>query len=202
VNSIRKLFLSLYVYILLAIGGVLRLILGIANESIDFEHPFKDWLVILALIISLLAFIWSCMNVWHYYQESRDLFHSNKLIELSKRMKTSKLGLIPFYILNYVFYVFLFLLSFAVSRGFILFHPLMIIFIFASIYTYAIVVLTSYDGIALINIYYKNNVVSKNMFLIITGMQLLFVVDVLATLLILFNKDFLDYQQESYITSD
>ncbi len=195
-KNIRNFMILLYMYITFLIIFVLRFHYIVTNEVYS-DNFFQDWLFSITLIIVLMTLILSVLTLFKNYLESKRIFIEKEIKLLTRRMKILKLGMIPFYILNFALYMFSFLLLLAASRGWIIFSPLIIIFIFVVILTYLIVVLTSYDGIALTNIYFKNKIVSRNIYLVLVVMQLLFVFDIVATILILFNRDFLDYQLDS-----
>lgn len=195
-KNIRNSMIFLYTYISFSIIFVLRFHYIVTNDAYS-DNFFQDWLFSITLIVVLVTLVLGVFALIKNYLESKRIFIEKEIKLLTRRMKILKLGLIPFYILNFVLYMYSFLLLLAASRGWILFSPLIIVFIFVVFLTYGIVILTSYDGIALANIYFKNKIISRNMYFVLAIMQLLFVFDIVATILILFNRDFLDYQLDS-----
>jgi hypothetical protein len=141
------------------------------NQSNIHEHlstVFIIWFV-LYCIISIINIVSIIIN---YKENDTEL--------LFKKMKRVKIGLIPYWIINFICYVPISVVLLLAGHGFgFIIVP---IFIFAS---YMVLCLTSLFSILYLLKLKKNNKISKKQFIIHTLLQLIFVVDIIDTIYII-----------------
>jgi hypothetical protein len=106
-------------------------------------------------------------------------------IALRKYMKRLKFGAIPYFILNFLFYLLLFLFFFAASRGIVVFTPLPLFFLIPIFFTYLSVLFTSPYAIGFIVALRNEDKMKIGKLVIHILMQLCFVLDVIDTIVLL-----------------
>jgi hypothetical protein len=141
---------------------------NLENQSNIFEHlstVFIIWFV-LYCIISIINIVSIIID-----------YRKNDTELLFKKMKRVKIGLIPYWVINFICYLPISVVMLLVGHGFgFLIVP---IFIFAS---YMVLCLTSLFSILYLLNLKKNNNISKKQFIIHTLLQLIFVVDIIDTI--------------------
>jgi hypothetical protein len=176
---IRSTLAGLYVNFILVILLLVSLVSGLINNSMG---DWKQWLIISLLIItSILNTLFAVINIKNAIQ----MVKRNEYKSLRKSMKVLKLGAIPYFIINFLIYLMLFLLLFAASRGIILFSPIPLMFLIPITFTYLTVLFTSSYGIGYVVIIGKEKRLKKSKLLIHILMQLCFVLDIFSTIVLL-----------------
>lgn len=147
-------------------------------EMIDISDPsrfYNKWPIIFLLWFILFLVI-SLVNIISLIFDSKN----NNLETLFNKMKRIKLGLISYWVLNFIFYIPISTILLVIGHGFgFLIVP---IFIFAS---YIVLILTSLFSITYLYQLRKNNTISKKQFIINTILQLIFVIDIIDTIYII-----------------
>lgn len=176
---IRNLLIGLYINIFLVILLFVLMFKSSTNQSIG------EWtlLVVLcaAVITSILSIIFGVINIINTYKLCKD----NEYNSLRKYMKVLKFGAVPYFIINFIVYFFIFFIFLAASRGIILFTPIPLIFIGIIFFTYLAVIFTSSYGIDFLVIVKKEKIIKTGSLVIHILLQLCFVLDVVDTLIIL-----------------
>ena len=165
--------------------SIIFLIVGLLRGAIkrNMGSLTKGLLIGLAIITSVLCLILAIINIIN----TCSLYKNKDYNSLRKSMKTLKLGMIPYFILNFLFYLLLALLFFAASRGMIIFTPIPILLLVPVFFTYLTVLFTSCYGMGFIAIINKENRINSGKMIIHILFQLCFVLDVISTIILL-NK--------------
>ena len=176
---VRNALLVLYINLFLVILLLVSLLWGLINHM----ENWIQWLLTVAVVISgILNVIFAVKNVLNTFT-----FYKNKEYNsLRKCMKVLKLGVIPYFVINFVVYLLLFTLFFAASRGLMIFTPIPLFFLFPIFFTYLTVLSsTSPYGIGFAVILRKGNRLKNRELMIHVLLQLCFVLDVIGTLILL-----------------
>lgn len=151
-------------------------------------------MVSFALVISgILNIVFAAINIKNTYK----LYRNNESAYLRKFMKVLKLGAIPYFMLNFILYLLLFMLFFAASRGIIMFSPIPLMFLIPVFFTYLSVLFTSLYGMGFAFAMQKEQKMKTGKLIIHILLQLCFVLDVLDTLILLKN-----YKIEQVVNKD
>jgi hypothetical protein len=178
-KHIRNTLVGLYASLFLVILLLVCLFWGLLDQEMG---SWRQWLVIFALIISgVLNVISAIVNIKNAYQ----LCKNSDTITLRKYMKRLKLGAIPYFILNFVFFLLLFLLFFAASRGIFIFTPIPMLFLIPIFFTYLAVLFTSPYAIGFAVVLSNENKMKTGKLVIHILLQLCFVLDVVDTIVLL-----------------
>lgn len=174
-NTLVGLYISLFFVILLLVFLFWGLIdTGFGN--------WRQWLVTFALILlGVLNVVFAIANIKNSYR----LCKNRDTITLRKYMKRLKLGAIPFFILNFVFYLLLFFFFFAASRGIFIFTPIPMVFLIPIFFTYIAVLFTSPYAIGFLIVLQNENKMKSGKLVIHVLLQLCFVLDVVDTIVLL-----------------
>jgi hypothetical protein len=152
---------------------------GLIDKEIG---SWRQWIATFALIISgVLSVVFAIVNIKNAYQ----LYKNRDSITLRKYMKRLKFGAIPYFILNFVFYLLLFLLFFAASRGIIIFSPIPLFFLIPTFFTYLAVLFTSPYAIAFVAVLRNEGKMKTRNLIMHILLQLCFVLDVVDTIVLL-----------------
>lgn len=168
------LYLNLFLIVLLLVCFI--------GQILIYNNPhWSNWLIVVLIIISgIFNFIIAFKNII----SSITLFKNSDHASLRKNMKTLKLGLIPYFVINFILYLFIFLILFAASRGIIMFSPVPLFFIIPIFFTYLAVLFTSFYGIGYALILRKENRLKNSSLVIHVLLQLCFVSDVISTMIL------------------
>ncbi len=120
------------------------------------------------------------------------LFRANDLTALRRHMKHAKVGMIPFFIINFIYYLALIMLVLGASRGLFLFGPIFVVIVPIVIFTYLAVLFTSAFTIAYILLMKKNNQLTGDAVVLHICLQLIFVLDMVSMFILLRKKSVLD----------
>lgn len=175
-NALISLYINLFVIILLLVS---LLKFGLIKN--DIGNLIKYLLIAGVIISCIFNAIFALKNVLKAYQ----LYKNKECNSLRKHMKALKFGVIPYFVLNFVIYLFLFAILFVGSRGIMIVTPIPLIFLFPIFFTYLIVVFTSSYGICFAVINSKEKGLSKMKLVLYTLLQLCFVLDVISTVILL-----------------
>jgi hypothetical protein len=173
-NTLIGLYINLSFVILLWVS----IFMGLVNNKLDW----KQWLLLFFLVISgIFNVIFAVINIFITFK----LYKNNEYNSLRKNMKSTKLGAIPYFIINFIFYFLLFALFFAASRGIMIVTPIPLLFLVPIAFTYLSVLSTSFYGIGFIVILYKAKKLKIGKLIFHILLQLCFVLDVVDTLILL-----------------
>jgi hypothetical protein len=174
-NTLSGLYVNLFMVILL----MARLLWGLTNNNMG---DWMRWLLTAAVVISGISnVIFAVKNIINTCR----LYKNREYNSLRKYMKVRKLGVIPYFVLNFVIYFLLFTLFFAASRGLILFTPIPLIFLLPIFFTYLTVLFTSSYGIGFVAIINKEKRLKNGKLIIHVLLQLCFILDVISTIILL-----------------
>jgi len=133
-------------------------------------------LPIIFLLWFIFYFIFSIVNIISLIYD----YKNNNSEILFKKMKRLKIGLIPFWIINFICYIPISAILLVAGHGFgFIIVP---IFIFLS---YTVLIFTSIFSIVYLKLLRRNEIITKKQFIIHTILQLFFILDVIDTLYIL-----------------
>lgn len=176
---IRNTLVGLYVSLFLVILLLVCLFWGLIDEEIG---SWRQWLATFSLIISgVLNVAFAIVNIKNAYR----LYKNRESITLRKYIKTLKLGAIPYFILNFVIYLLLFMLFFAASRGILIFTPIPLFFLIPTFFTYLAVLFTSPYAIGFVAVLRNENKMKTGKLIMHIILQLCFVLDVIDTIALL-----------------
>lgn len=178
-KPVRLALIGLYLNLFLII---LLLVCFIGEVLFYGNAHWSNWVIVALIAISgIFNFIIAIANIIN----SITLFRNSDDVSLRQNMKTLKFGLIPYFFINFILYLFIFLILFAASRGIIIFSPIPLFFIIPIIFTYLAVLFTSFYGIGYVLILGKENRIKSNGLVIHVLLQLCFVLDVISTVILL-----------------
>jgi len=187
--KINRVMLFVMYFYLTAVSFLIYRIIIIVGSVDDLSDYFDDLLFDISAALSiLLAIVIVILLIFSVFQSIK-LFHKNETEELRKQMKRIKFSMIPFYVINFGVFTFFFMLLFAASRGIIIFTPFMIPFLLQIGFTYLTVVGTSSYGMLFAYSNYKNNLTKLDKSILLVILQLLFVLDIVATIILLKDKE-------------
>ena len=162
---------------------IIFLLVCFIGEIIIYSNPhWSNWIIVVLIIISgIFNFIIAYKNIIN----SITLFKNNDHVSLRQYMKTLKLGLIPYSVINFILYSFIFFILFASSKGIIVVSPVPLFFLVPIFFTYLAVLFTSSYGIGYVLILNKGNKLKNGYLVIHILLQLCFVLDVISTIILL-----------------
>ncbi|WP_066501295.1 DUF6652 family protein [Abyssisolibacter fermentans] len=174
-NTLLWLYVNLFMVILLIVSLLSALIKGNMGNWIQ-------WLLIIVITISnILNMIFAVKNIINTCR----FYKNREYNSLRKHMKTLKLGIIPYFILNFIIYFLIFMIFFTASRGIIIFSPIPLLFLIPIFFTYLIVLFTSCYGIGFVLILGREKKIKRGMQIIHFLLQMCFVLDVIDTIILL-----------------
>jgi len=144
-------------------------------EIVNFSDMsnFYEKLPIMFLLWFAVYFVFSVINIVSLIFD----YKNNNLEILFNKMKRIKMGIIPYWVINFICYIPISAILLIAGHGFgFIIVP---IFIFAS---YTVLILTSIFTIVYLKLLRKNNIIMKNQFIIHTILQLFFVIDIIDTI--------------------
>jgi hypothetical protein len=147
-------------------------------ELINYNDPagFFKLFQIISPIWFIIYIVLSIINIIALVSD----YKNNDLKILFNKMKRIKIGLIPYWIINFICYLPISMVWIVAGHGFgFIVVP---IFIFAS---YTVLILTSIFSIVYLNKLQKNNIIIKKQFILHTILQLFFVIDIIDIIYIL-----------------
>jgi hypothetical protein len=143
---------------------------------------WRQWIATFALVISgVLNVVFAIVNIKNAYQ----LYKNRESITLRKYLKRLKFWAVPYFILNFVFYLLLFLLFFAASRGIFIVTPIPLFFLIPIFFTYLSVLFTSPYAIGFAAVLRSESKMKTGKLVIHVLLQLCFVLDVVDTIVLL-----------------
>jgi hypothetical protein len=146
------------------------------GNNLKYQNNIFEHLSTMFIIWFIIYFIISIINIVSIIIDYR----KNDTELLFKKMKRVKIGLIPYWIINFICYVPISVVVLLAGHGFgFIIVP---IFIFAS---YMVLCLTSLFSILYLLNLNKNNRISKKQFIIHALLQFIFVVDIIDTIYII-----------------
>lgn len=176
---IRETLLGLYINLLMIILLLASAFRGLLKNNMG---NWIQWLLIAAVVVSgIFNILFGIKNIYNTWR----LYKNNEYNSLRKYMKRLKLGAVPYFILNFVLYFFLFTLFFAASRGIFIFTPIPLFFLVPIFFTYLSVLLTSCYGIGFAAILNKEKNLGSGKMIIHVLLQICFVLDVLSTIILI-----------------
>ncbi|MEL7569144.1 MAG: DUF6652 family protein [Eubacteriaceae bacterium] len=159
-------------------SAVLMLILNIIWSITQYDNfDLMQWLNY--LIIGLNAaynIVLAIINIIN----SIKLFRNNDYNSLRKYMKLIKLGAVPYFLVNFIFYFCLYTVGFILTLGLAIFSVITPILI-----TYLSVLYTSVYGIGFTALLYKQKKLTAIQLLIHVLLQICFILDVISTIILL-----------------
>ncbi|GFZ30844.1 hypothetical protein CSC2_13700 [Clostridium zeae] len=175
-KNTRNTLIGLYFNLSIVILSLFFLVRGLIHGNT------VKWLLVVALIVSeIFNIIFAGINTVNSFI----LLKNSDYDSMRKNMKALKFGVIPYFVINFIIYVLLFLLFFAASRGFILFTPIPLLFLIPVFFAYLTVIFTSSYGIGFSLILYKEKRVKTGKLILHIILQLCFVLDVIDTVILL-----------------
>lgn len=178
-KNVRNTLLGLYFNLLMVILLLFFMFKGMLDNKMG---NWMQWILAGALIISgIFNVIFAVINIKNAFV----FFKNNDYNSMKKGMKAIKFGTIPYFVVNFVLYLLLFLLFFAASRGFFLVSPMPLLFLIPGFFTYLTVIFTSSYGIGYSFILYKEKRLKTGKLILHILLQLCFVLDVIDTIILL-----------------
>ncbi|MFL0248586.1 DUF6652 family protein [Candidatus Clostridium stratigraminis] len=178
-RNVRNTLMGLYFNLIIVILSLLFLLRTMLDNDMA---NWVQWILVVALIVSsILNIIFAGINALNSFI----LFKNNDYNSMRKSMKSLKFGVIPYFIINFIIYLLVFLLFFAASRGIILVTPIPLLFLIPIFFTYLAVIFTSIYGIGFSLILYKEKRLRIGKLILHVVLQLCFVLDVLDTIILL-----------------
>lgn len=183
-KNIRGLQISYYINLF---GAMALLILAVLMLS-EYKPSILLIADIVLISLSMLAILYFGIRC---VVSAVALYRNDDLFALRKFMKISKRGLIPFFVMNFIYYSLFIMILMAASRGIFLFGPIPMILIPLVIFTYLAVLFTSSFSIAFIVLLKKKDKFDTSSMLLNICLQLTFVLDIVGMLFLLrrFKKD-------------
>ncbi len=181
----RWFYIFLFVNFLASISIIPMALIGGRSENFAyFVIPmYAIWFLLslgsLILIIIISAFHWKRAIVF---------LKSNDNIGLRIGMKRMKLASIPFFLANFLYFILLALLMVVVSRGFIIFTPIPLLFLMAIGMTYVIMICTSGYGMCYLAYQKKCGQITKGKMVLHVIAQLLFLLDIIDTVVLVLRN--------------
>ncbi len=176
---IRNTLVGLYANLFMVIALIITLLRGLIRYNSG--NILKSLLIAAVVITLILNSILAVKNIINTYR----LYKERQYNLLRKHMKVIKLGMIPYFIINFIIYILLFMLFFAASRGLIIFSPIPLLFIVPVFFTYLSMLFTSCYGIGFAAIVNSEKNLGNLKFIIHILFQLCFVLDVVSTIILL-----------------
>lgn len=148
-KNVRNALLGLYFNLLMVILLLFFLFKGMLDNNMG---NWVQWTLAAGLFVSgIFNVVFAVMNAVKTFS----FYKNNDYNSMRKNMKTLKFGIIPYFVINFIIYLLLFLLFFVASRGIILVTPIPLIFLIPIAFTYFTVIFTSTYGIGFSLILYK-----------------------------------------------
>ncbi|MFL0269350.1 DUF6652 family protein [Candidatus Clostridium radicumherbarum] len=178
-KNVRNTLMGLYFNLLL----VILTLLFMFKAMLDYNMGnWVQWVLVVTLIVSgILNIVFAGINTVNSF----NLFKNNDYNSMRKNMKALKFGAIPYFVINFIIYLLLFLLFFAASRGIILVTPIPLLFLIPVFFAYLTVIFTSTYGIGFSLILYKEKRLRTGKLILHIILQLCFVLDILDTVILL-----------------
>lgn len=178
----RWFYFLLIVNFLASISLVIFLYL-IRNSENMANYILPMYIVwILLMLGSLIPLL--IISIGHL-RKAINLYKAGDAVGLRRGMKRMKLACIPYFIVNFIYFAVLALLAFAVSRGFVIFTPIPLIFGLVMIFTYIIMVFTSIYSLVYLALLKKTENMKWVFFILHIILQIVFVFDILDTIILL-----------------
>lgn len=176
-SLIRNTLLGIYVNLLLVIGVWVFLFWGLINNN------YTIWILLsLALVFSeIVNLVLTFQNIRNTYQ----LYKNGEYNYLRKSMQMLKLSTIPYFLLNFIFYLLLILIFFMGTRGIIIFTPVPLLLSIPIFFTYLTVLCSAAYGVGFIAILWKEKSFTIGRTIMHILLQICFVLDVMDTIVLL-----------------
>ncbi|NLJ88534.1 MAG: hypothetical protein GX327_07130 [Epulopiscium sp.] len=183
-KRIRALQISYYINIFAAIALILILMLFYGSK-IQNIFLLADIMLGIFSIIAIFLFGILCIS------NAVVLYRRGDLATLRQYMKVAKRGLIPFFIINFIYCAFLNMILFVASRGIFIIGPIPIMIIIMVSFTYLAVLFSSSYSIAFIIQLKKKDKLSQGVAFLNICLQLIFVLDIIELIYLLrrFRKE-------------
>ena len=183
-KNVRNTLLGLYFNLLIVILLLFFLLKGMLYNNVG---SWVQWILAIALIGSgIFNVIFAIINIVKAFV----LVKNGDINSIRKHMKVLKFGTIPYFIVNFIIYLLLFLLFFAASRGIFLVTPIPLLFLIPVSFTYLTVIFTSFYGIGFAILLRREKRIKTGALVLHVILQLCFVIDVIDTIiLIMKHKD-------------
>lgn len=175
---VRNALIGLYVNLLLIIFFWICLFSGLVNDDMGWKQLTLIMFIVISGVLNMIFAITNIINTYKLYKR-------REFDVLRKYMKAIKFGAIPYFILNFLFFVLLFMLFAAATRGIMLVTPMPLLFLIPIFFTYLSVLFTSSYGIGYAAIMHKERKLKTGKLVIHIILQLCFVIDVLDTIVLL-----------------
>lgn len=178
-KNVGKTLMGLYLNLLLVILSLIFMFRAMLNDNMG---NWVQWVLVVTLIASgIFNIVFAGINTVNSFS----LFKNNDYNSMRKNMKALKFGAIPYFIINFIIYLLLFLLFFAASRGIILVTPIPLLFLIPVLFAYLTVIFTSTYGIGFSLILYKEKRLRTRKLILHIILQLCFVLDIIDTVILL-----------------
>lgn len=177
-KSIRGLQMSYYINLF---GGMALLVLAVLMLT-EYKSNILLTVDIVIVVLSMLAILYFGIRC---VINAVELYRSDNLQTLRKYMKVAKRGLIPFFIINFIYHFLVIMILIAASRGIFLFGPIPIILIPLVLFTYLAVLFTSSFSIAFIALLKKKGKFNSSSEFWNICIQLMFVLDIIGVIFLL-----------------
>jgi len=141
-------------------------------ESIEIIKIYKDNMILIFSLWFILFLVFSIVNIISIFQD----YKYNKSEKLLKKMRRIKLGLIPFWVINFISYLYIIIIFIITPTGIFAVFFIVPIFIFVS---YIVLLLTSTFSISYLFSIRKNGIIQNKDFIIHSIIQFLFVFDII-----------------------
>ncbi|MBK1813191.1 hypothetical protein JHL18_21445 [Clostridium sp. YIM B02505] len=174
-NALIGLYFNLFIVIFTLVFWV-RWLIDLNNSS------WLKWLLVFALTVSeIFNIVFAGINAVNSFI----LLKNGDYTSMRKNMKALKFGVIPYFVINFIIYVLLFLLFFAASRGLFIFTPIPLLLLIPVFFAYLTVIFTASYGIGFSLILYKEKRIKTGKLVLHILLQLCFVLDVIDTIVLL-----------------
>lgn len=183
-KNLRRLQISYYINMFGAIVLLIFAVLALSEEKLRFLLIVDLAIMGITLLTAMYFGIRCIVNALQLYKKE-------DLQLLREYMKVGKRGLIPFFIINFIYYILIFMLLIVASHGIFLFSPIPLLFVPLIIFTYFAVIFTSSFSIAFILLLKKKEKISIIDMVLNIWLQLIFILDIIGMILLLnrFNKN-------------
>ncbi len=138
------------------------------------------WYVLMVVTIGVIIIMGVC-----HLKLAYSLYKKDESKQLRRGMLYMKVGTIPFFLLNFVYFAFVTVFPLILPMGFIFLAPEILVMIFAGTMTYIIMLCTSVYGMGYLALLKKEEKISLTRLVVNLILQVIFVLDILDTIYLL-----------------
>lgn len=142
--------------------------------------------ILITILLNLFFLISSALSIINCIF----LLKENQLAQLRKNMIKVKFGAVIYFIITFILWTFIAIVALMGSRGLVIFTPIPILFAIPIIDTFVSAVATSVYGIGFTLGLRRNKMITTGKMIAFVIFQFFFVLDVIFTIALLFNKNY------------